>query len=76
MVIENKNDMEFKKIRELQESFEKNIRILESHVAESIINKKKIASIKKELKVADEKFIEAQKQLDDLNVDIENIKNK
>ena len=42
----------------------------------SLINKKKIASIKKELKVADEKFIEAQKQLDDLNVDLENIKNK
>ena len=39
MVIEDKNDIEFKKIRELQESFEKNIRILESHVAESIINK-------------------------------------
>ena len=72
MEIEDRNNVELKKIKDLQEAFDKSMRILESHIAESITNKEKLDSIKKDLKVANEKFIEAEKCLDDLKVDLEN----
>ena len=72
MEIEDRNNDELKKIKDLQEAFDKSMRILESHIAESITNKEKLDSIKKDLKVANEKFIEAEKCLDDLKVDLEN----
>ena len=67
-----KKSIELKKIRDLQESFDKSMRILESHIAESITNKEKLNSIKRDLKDANQKFIEAEKCLDDLKIDIEN----
>ena len=73
MEIDETNIIELKKIRDLQESFNNSLRILESHIAESITNKEKLDSIKKDLKEANEKFIEAEKFLDDLKVNIENI---
>ncbi len=73
MDIDEKNRIETKKIRDLQESFNNSLRILESHIAESITNKEKLDSIKKDLKEANEKFIEAERFLDDLKVNIENI---
>ena len=73
MDIDEKNRNESKKIRDLQESFNNSLRILESHIAESITNKEKLDSIKKDLKEANEKFIEAERFLDDLKVNIENI---
>ena len=73
MEIDEKNIIEFNKIRDLQKSFDKSMRILESHIAESITNKEKLDSIKKDLKEANEKFIEAERFLDDLKVNIENI---
>ena len=72
MEIEDRNNVELKKIKDLQEAFDKSMRILESHIAESITNKEKLDSIKRDLKVANEKFIEAEKCLDDLKVDLEN----
>ena len=60
------------KIRDLQASFDKSMKILESLIAESITNKQKLNSIKRDLKEANEKFLEAEKCLDDLKVDIEN----
>ena len=74
MEIDEKNRIETKKIKDLQESFINSLRILESHIAESITNKEKLDSIKKDLKEANEKFIEAERFLDDLKVNIENIK--
>ncbi len=73
MEIDEKNRIEIKKIRDLQESFNNSLRILESHIAESITNKEKLDSIKKDLKEANEKFIEAERFLDDLKVNIEKI---
>ena len=73
MDIDEKNRIETKKIRDLQVSFNNSLRILESHIAESITNKEKLDSIKKDLKEANEKFIEAERFLDDLKVNIENI---
>ena len=56
----------------LKESFDKSMKILESHIAESITNKEKLNSIKKDLKEANEKFLEAERCLDELKVDLEN----
>ena len=48
------------------------MKILESHIAESITNKDKLESIKRDLKEANEKFLEAERCLEDLKVDLEN----
>ena len=72
MEIGEKNKIELKKIRDLQESFDKSMKILESHIAESITNKEKLDSLKKDLKEASGKFIEAERCLDDLKVVLEN----
>ena len=72
MKIEETNIIELKKIRDLKESFDKSMKILESHIAESITNKEKLNSIKKDLKEANEKFLEAERCLDELKVDLEN----
>ena len=76
MKIEENNIIELKKIRDLKESFDKSMKILESHIAESITNKEKLNSIKRDLKEANEKFLEAERCLDDLKVDLENPKGK
>ena len=69
----NENSIEEqKKIRDLQASFEKSMKILESHIAESITNKDKLESIKRDLREANEKFLLAEKYLENLKVEIEN----
>ena len=72
MEIDKTNTTEQKKIRDLQASFDKSMKILESFIAESITNKQKLNTIKKDLKEANEIFLEAEKCLDDLKVDLEN----
>ena len=72
MEFDEKNRIRSKKIRDLQESFDKSMKILESFIAESITNKEKLDAIKRDLKEANYKFIEAEKCLDDLKVDLEN----
>ena len=76
MEINKTNIIELKKIRDLQASFDKSMKILESHIAESITNKEKLDSIKRDLKEANDKFIEAERYLDELKVDLENTKIK
>ena len=76
MEIDEKNKIELKKIKDLQKSFDNSMRILESHIAESITNKEKLDSIKRDLKEANDKFIEAERYLDELKVDLENTKIK
>ena len=72
MEIDETSAIELKKIRDLQASFDKSMKVLESHIAESIINKEKLDSIKRDLKEANEKFLEAERCLEDLKVDIQN----
>ena len=72
MEINETNITNQKKIRDLQASFDKSMKIVESLIAESITNKQKLNSIKRDLKEANEKFLEAEKYLDDLKVDLEN----
>ena len=49
MKIDETNIIELEKIRDLKESFDKSMKILESHIAESITNKEKLNSIKSSL---------------------------
>ena len=72
MEFDEKNRIGHKNIKDLQELFDKSMRILESHIAESITNKEKLDSIKRDLKEANNKFIEAERCLDDLKDDFEN----
>lgn len=72
MEINENRIIEQKKIRDLQTSFDKSMKILESHIAESITNKDKLESIKRDLREANEKFLEAEKYLENLKVDLEN----
>ena len=72
MKIDETNLIELSRIRDLKESFDKSMKILESHIAESITNKEKLNSIQRDLKKANEKFLEAERYLDDLKVDLEN----
>ena len=72
MEINENSNLELKKIRDLQASFDKSMKILESHIAESITNKDKLESIKRDLREANEKFLLAEKYLENLKVEIEN----
>ena len=72
MKINENNILEISKIKDLQASFDKSMKILESYIAESITNKDKLLSIKRDLKEANEKFLEAERHLEDLKVDLEN----
>ena len=66
------NILEPSKIKDLQASFDKSMKILESHIAESITNKDKLESIKIDLKEANKKFLDAERNLKELKVDLEN----
>ena len=72
MEIDETNIAKQKKIRDLQASFDTSMKILESYIAESITNKQKLNSIKRDLKEANEIFLKAEKCLDDLKVDLQN----
>ena len=74
MEIDEKSAKELKKIRDLQASFDKSMKVLESHIAESITNKEKLDSIKTDLKEANEKFLEAERCLEDLKVELHNLR--
>ena len=72
MEISENNILELSKIKDLQASFDKSMKILESHIAESITNKDKLESIKIDLKEANKKFLEAERHLEELKVDLKN----
>tara|TARA_B100000963_G_C22146408_1_gene459851 strand:- start:81 stop:302 length:222 start_codon:yes stop_codon:yes gene_type:complete len=61
------------RIKELQESFDTSMKILESHIAESITNKERLDLLKKDLKEANKKFMEAERCMDALKIDIEKV---
>jgi len=69
---ENKK-IDLKKIKDLQESFDNSMKILESHIAESITNKEKLNLLKKDLKEANKKFMEAERCMDELKNDIDKV---
>ena len=67
---ESKN-IDPKRIKDLQKSFDTSMKILESHIAESITNKEKLETLKNDLKEANKKFIEAETFMDELKKDID-----
>jgi len=70
----NDQKFDFKKLKEIQISFEESMKILERHVAESIANKNELAVIKNDLLEANKRFNQALNHLDDLknSIDFEN----
>jgi len=70
----NDQKFDFKKLKEIQVSFEESMKILERHVAESIANKNELAVIKNDLLEANKRFNQALNHLDDLknSIDFEN----
>ena len=72
----NDQKFDFKKLKEIQISFEESMKILERHVAESIANKNELAVIKNDLLEANKRFNQALNHLDDLknSIDFENKK--
>ncbi len=76
MEVNIKKSENFEKLKKLQFAFDKNIRIFERIIAESIINKEKLNTIKKDLNNANEKFNEAEKCLNELKIHIQNNKIK
>ena len=70
----NDQKFDFKKLKEIQISFEESMKILERHVAESIANKNELAVIKNDLLEANKRFNQALNHLEDLknSIDFEN----
>jgi NurA-like 5'-3' nuclease len=63
---ENAPKLNFEELKEIQNSFEDSIKVIERHVAESISNKNEITLIKKDLLDANNKFNQALDHLDEL----------
>ena len=61
------------KLKNIQDQFNDSIKILEKNIAESITNKQKIENLKKDLFEASEKFIQAEKYLQDLKIKLKNM---
>ena len=59
----NDQKINFKKLQEIQISFEESMKILERHVAESIANKNELAVIKNDLLEANKRFKSLKKKL-------------
>ena len=69
------NDIKTIKLEELktiQKKFEESIKVLEKNIAENVTNKLKLEEIKKDLREANKKFIQAERYLDDLKIELDN----
>ena len=68
---ENALKLNFEELKEIQNSFEDSIKVIERYVAESISNKNEITLIKKDLLDANKKFNHALDHLDELKNSID-----
>ena len=68
---ENEPKLNFEALKEIQNSFEDSIKVIERYVAESISNKNEITLIKKDLLDANKKFNQALDHLDELKNSID-----
>lgn len=68
---ENEPKLNFEELKEIQNSFEDSIKVIERYVAESISNKNEITLIKKDLLDANKKFNQALDHLDELKNSID-----
>ena len=72
MSINEKKNIKLEELKNIKQSFEESIKILEKNIAESVTNKNKLEEIKKDLKEANQKFSYAEKCLDDLTTEFNN----
>ena len=70
MLLKDKINME--NLKKIQDKFNKSMKIIEKHVAESIVNKIKLEKAHKNSIEANLKFSEAEKYLIDLKKELEN----
>ena len=70
MNINEKKNNKLEELKNIQQSFEESIKILEKNIAESVTNKNKLEEIKKDLREANQKFSYAEKCLDDLTTEL------
>tara|TARA_B100001063_G_scaffold109905_1_gene102513 strand:+ start:1465 stop:1713 length:249 start_codon:yes stop_codon:yes gene_type:complete len=70
MNINEKKNNKLEELKNIQQSFEESIKILEKNIAESVTNKNKLEEIKKDLSEANQKFSYAEKCLDDLTTEL------
>ena len=73
MKLGNNQKINLDKLKNIQDQFNDSIKILEKNIAESITNKQKIENLKKDLFEASEKFIQAEKYLEDLKIKLKNM---
>jgi hypothetical protein len=73
MKLGNNQEINLDKLKNIQDQFNDSIKILEKNIAESITNKHKIENLKKDLFEASEKFIQAEKYLQDLKIKLKNM---
>jgi len=73
MKLGNNQEINLDKLKIIQDQFDNSIKILEKNIAESITNKQKIENLKKDLFEASEKFIKAEKYLQDLKIKLKNM---
>ena len=73
MKLGNNQEINLDKLKIIQDQFDNSIKILEKNIAESITNKKKIENLKKDLFEASQKFIQAEKHLQDLKIKLKNM---
>ena len=69
------NDIKTIKLEELktiQKNFEESIKVLEKNIAENVSNKLKLDEIKNDLREANKKFTDAERCLDDLQIELDN----
>ena len=62
----------FERLIIVQDQFEISMKLIEKNIAESVTNKQKLISLKKDLFEANQKFIEAEKFLEDLKIKLKN----
>ena len=72
MNFNDKKIIKLKELKNIQKNFEESIKKLEKSVAESVTNKIKLEEIKKDLREANLKFIDAERCLDNLKIELNN----
>ena len=72
MNINEKKIIKLEELKNIQKNFEESIKKLEKSVAESVTNKIKLEQIKKDLREANLKFVDAERCLDKLKIELNN----
>mgnify|MGYP004402686479 CR=1 FL=1 len=70
MNIYDNESSNYKKLKNIQDAFDYNMKLLENKIAETITNKQKIESMESDIKEANEKFKEAEKCLVELKIQL------